>query len=1164
MAQNNVKQLHALFKNAPAAIAIFDGPKHKFVMANKAYQKQNNRSEKELLGRTFSEVFPELFNTESYKLLDNVFKTGQTFTASEFSVMVDKTNNGIPVQCYFNFSLEALKNDSGEIYGLIVMALDITEQVLGQKKIIESEKRFRDVVEQATFPMLVLKGENWIIELANDPILKLWNVGKEVIGKSILTVTPEIKDQPFGKHLSNVVRNGVTHHGHEEAAYYIRENGEKDTHYFNYVYQPYYEDEGNITGVIVTASDVTEQVLARKKIEASEQRYYALFMNSPFAFSIMKGKDMQVVIANSLMKEFWGKGTDVEGKTLLEILPELIDQPFPAMIDSVYTSGIPVYANEMLAKLNRNGKMEDKFFNIVYEPHLEADGTISGVITIAHEVTHQVLARKKIEESEQRFQAAIVAVQGVLWTNNANGEMEGKQLGWEALTGQNYDAYQGYGWANAVHPEDAYATIAAWNEAVRERKNFVFEHRVQLKNGTWGHFSVKAIPLLNEDGSIREWVGVHTDITLQKNAIQKIEESEYQYQNLIYTSPYMIAIFKGRELIIEIANDAIIETWGKGKDIIGKSFFELLPEAVEQGFDKLILNVFETGEPYNAYETPITLLRNGKQELMHYNFVYQAHRNVYGRIVGVAILANEVTPQVQDKQKIIESETRFRLLADNMPLNVFVADATLEDNITYLNKYWLNFTKQTFSDATANGWFSFVHPDDIEMVKNVYEPAFKKREAYTIPNFRIKRHDGEYRWFTFQAIPRYLPNGEFEGYMGISFDINEQKLFELELIEQKIKAENAVKSKQQFLSNMSHEIRTPLNSILGFTNVLMKTNLGDQQTEYVQAIKTSGKSLNLLINDILDLAKVDAGKMTFEKEPFEIRKTVNSILHSFDLNIKEKNLKLFKDFDNNIPNILLGDSLRLNQILLNLLSNAVKFTHKGKIEVNVNLKHEDRNHATIEFIVTDSGIGIDIDKIDAVFKPFEQAETSTSNSYGGTGLGLAIVKQLIESQGGKIGLISKLGEGSTFNFTLPFGKTKIKTENVFEITTVVHSNVKNLRILVAEDVTLNQLLIKIILNDFGFAHEVVENGKIAIEKMQTDSYDIILMDMQMPVMNGFEATEYIRNTLKSQIPIIALTADVTTIDVAKCKEYGMDDYISKPIDEKLLYNKIVELVNMKK
>lgn len=397
-------------------------------------------------------------------------------------------------------------------------------------------------------------------------------------------------------------------------------------------------------------------------------------------------------------------------------------------------------------------------------------------------------------------------------------------------------------------------------------------------------------------------------------------------------------------------------------------------------------------------------------------------------------------------------------------------------------------------------------------------------------------------------------------------DISEQMLAmhkmeknEIKLLEAIEYAENAVKFKQQFLSNMSHEIRTPLSSILGFTNVLLKTNLGEEQKEFVNAIKTSGTSLSQLINDILDLSKVEAGKMTFEKHAFEIRKSIKSTLFTFDLKIKEKNLQLIEKYDSRIPSMLYGDSVRLNQIILNLLSNAVKFTHKGKIILSVKLLNEDDENVTLEFSVNDSGIGIAADKINSIFNVFEQAEIGTANSYGGTGLGLAIVKQLVEVQGGSISLKSKIGEGSTFSFILPFEKTAMKIEKEEEILKR-DKQIEPLRVLVAEDVALNKLLIKIILSDFGFEHEIVSNGKVAVEKLQANTYDIILMDLQMPEMNGFEATEYIRKTLKSQIPIIALTADVTTVDISKCKEIGMDDYISKPINENLLYSKIVELV----
>jgi two-component system CheB/CheR fusion protein len=375
-------------------------------------------------------------------------------------------------------------------------------------------------------------------------------------------------------------------------------------------------------------------------------------------------------------------------------------------------------------------------------------------------------------------------------------------------------------------------------------------------------------------------------------------------------------------------------------------------------------------------------------------------------------------------------------------------------------------------------------------------------------------------------------------------------------------AQNAVQAKQQFLSNMSHEIRTPMNAIVGFTNVLLKTDLSVKQTEFLHAIKTSGEALTVLVDDILDLAKVDAGKMRFEKRPFKMDHAIATMVRLFETRIQEKNLKFIKEYDGRIPVVLLGDPVRLQQILLNLVGNAEKFTSEGQIAVSVRLIKEDDEKVAIEFEIGDTGIGIPDNKLKDIFGNFEQASFGTSRLYGGTGLGLAIVKQLVEAQGGTINVKSIEGVGSAFSFILKFEKTNAEIE-VEADPIELNPEIKNLRVLVAEDVALNQLLIKTLLDDFGFIYDAASNGKIAVEKLKVNDYDIVLMDLQMPEMDGFEATEYIRNVLNSKIPIIALTADVTTVDFEKCKAFGMDDYLSKPVDEKLLYTKIVSLTKSK-
>lgn len=357
-------------------------------------------------------------------------------------------------------------------------------------------------------------------------------------------------------------------------------------------------------------------------------------------------------------------------------------------------------------------------------------------------------------------------------------------------------------------------------------------------------------------------------------------------------------------------------------------------------------------------------------------------------------------------------------------------------------------------------------------------------------------------------------SGEVIGAVIVARDITERNVFEKQLIEAKENAEmasinaedakkyaesatqtaeNAVKAKQQFLSNMSHEIRTPMNAIIGFTKVVLKTELSDKQKEYLSAIKVSGDALIVLINDILDLAKVDAGKMQFEKSPFKLKASISSMLHLFEPKIQEKNLLLTRHYDEKIPAIITGDPVRLHQIILNLISNAVKFTASGKISMNVNLLSETEKSVIIEFAVKDTGIGISKEKLPLIFGNFQQATSGTSRLYGGSGLGLSIVKQLIEHQGGSIKVESVLGVGSTFTFTLQFDKTSLDLIDEIEEKYAIDKSVK-LKVLVVEDIKLNQLLMKTLLDDFGFERDIASNGKIAIEKFKNKKYDLILMD----------------------------------------------------------------------
>ncbi|MEO8516374.1 MAG: ATP-binding protein, partial [Flavobacterium sp.] len=435
-----------------------------------------------------------------------------------------------------------------------------------------------------------------------------------------------------------------------------------------------------------------------------------------------------------------------------------------------------------------------------------------------------------------------------------------------------------------------------------------------------------------------------------------------------------------------------------------------------------------------------------------------------------------------------------------------------ENKITDMNLVFANITGKSREELLGTNCYDYF--SDPKKVKEACKRIFKKG---FINNYELTITDHKEKDVLFNGFVYKDAADKVLGAMILGRDISKQKVIEddlrdatkiaeeaTEIAEKLTKiAEEAVKSKQQFLSNMSHEIRTPMNAIIGFTKVVLKTDLTAKQREYLTAIKMSGDALIVLINDILDLAKVDAGKMIFDKVPFKLSLSISAMLHLFETKIQEKNLTLITEYDESIPEVLLGDAARLHQIILNLVSNAVKFTHKGEITVSVRLLSEDDKNVTIQFAVNDTGIGIEENKLDKIFENFQQAYNLTSRLYGGTGLGLAIVKQLVEAQGGSIHVESKIDEGATFSFVLKFKKTKkeaVLDTEIMELDT----EIKDISILVVEDMELNQLLMKTLLDDFGFECDITANGKLAIEKLETNTYDIILMDLQMPEMNGFE------------------------------------------------------------
>jgi signal transduction histidine kinase/DNA-binding NarL/FixJ family response regulator len=387
------------------------------------------------------------------------------------------------------------------------------------------------------------------------------------------------------------------------------------------------------------------------------------------------------------------------------------------------------------------------------------------------------------------------------------------------------------------------------------------------------------------------------------------------------------------------------------------------------------------------------------------------------------------------------------------------------------------------------------------------------------------------------------------------------------IIKAKDAAEQAKETQEQFLANTSHEIRTPMNGIIGMTNHLKDTALTLEQREYISAINESANSLLVLINDLLDLSKINAGKMTFEKKAFRLTDLFKNLIYSLQYRSTEKNIRLLSSIDEKIPAAVIGDPVRLNQILLNLTGNAIKFTEKGEVKIFAKLLKDDAKSIHILFSVQDTGIGIHENKLNTIFESFTQVNARTTRKYGGTGLGLTIAKQLIEQQGGTISVSSKVNEGSTFSFTLEFRKLarNVKEQKDLNIQAADFNrpNLNSIEVLVIDDNKVNQRVAALTLLKWNARVDVADNAKAAFEKLQHKKYDLILMDVTMPEIDGFEATKYIRKKLASpanKIPIIAMTASALIGDREKCLAAGMNEYVSKPFHPEDLYDKIVKAI----
>ena len=603
-------------------------------------------------------------------------------------------------------------------------------------------------------------------------------------------------------------------------------------------------------------------------------------------------------------------------------------------------------------------------------------------------------------------------------------------------------------------------------------------------------------------------------------------------------------------------NKNVEESTGiKLKDAIGKTDRSFYPEETAKKLELDDLEVRKTGKPkISQHQIEV----NGKVRHVYSGKKLIKTSQNQELLIGFSI---DITKNIQASKAIEDQKKFYQQIFNTVPNYIYLKDKN--GRFVLANKAFAKLFDLDQEQILLKGIFNssdFILDEELNI-----ETDQKVIESGESVDFEesIKFKNDEERWYHTTKKPLRDEEGNIN-VLGISVDITDRKKHSDELIKAK-------QTKEQFLANMSHEIRTPINGIVGMVNLLEEIPATEEQKKYLNAIKTSSKNLQVIINDILDLSAIESGNIRFEEIGFDLKSFFDTLISSFSYAAKQKGITITLNFDPYIDKVVIGDPVRLNQVMSNLIGNAVKFTKRGQIKVYALKISEEDNVGCFQFIVDDPGIGIPDDKIKKVFENFEQGDPTINRKFGGTGLGLAIVKQLVEAQNGRVKVVSKAGKGTKFTVDLKYqiGLDKEDEEKNGDrqqlVSGVDELDLSKYKLLLVEDNEVNVLYTRKILNSWNCVPDEAKNGLAALEKIKENDYDLILMDVRMPVMDGFESTKFIRSNLKSpkcETPIIALTANAIKGDEEKCIEAGMNDYISKPFQPETLKNKIVSNMNL--
>jgi PAS domain S-box-containing protein len=795
--------------------------------------------------------------------------------------------------------------------------------------------------------------------------------------------------------------------------------------YFDFVYKPYYED-GKVkpVGVLAVGHNVTKQVESR-------QKFKSVIEQSKDPILILMEEDLVLDTANQALFDLWQVGPEALGKPFLQILPEMESQGFAELLKNVLHTGESFYGNEVPVVFKRkNGLEQTVYFDFSYQPYRNPGGSIAGVLVMATDVTNQVQARTQIEESEQRLFSIINQVNAGIAQTTTQGKFTDVNDRFCQITGYTKEELRERTIKSITHPDDWPRNKELVAKALTEGKNFFIEKRYIRKDGSivWVNNSVSIVS--NSKGE-KFITAVSVDITEQITNRQKLEESEERFRSMADASPVMIWTLDEQGNSTYYNSRAAEFTGHKEEELReGKSWqVAIHPDDIEYA-GGVVRNAVINRIPYQM-ECRMQRADGEWRWLLNHGTPRMGKSGEYFGFVGSSI---DITERKNTEQALEESESRFRSLADHSPMFVFIIEPDPMAPVNYWNKTWLEYTGQTLEEAKGRAWDGIIHPDDVPLVMDIYVPAFQSRQPYFIPAVRTKRYDGIYRWHAFKGNPRYSADGSFNGYVGVGFDVHEQKITEerLEaLVDERTKElANANESLQrinkelqrsnqnleEFAHAASHDLKEPVRKILFFTNQLkeqLKNQIQESQARAINRIENASQRMGNLIDDLLLYSHVS--QQPHETESIDLNKKVQNALEDLELDITEKKAVINLE---KLP-VVRGYRRQLQQLFQNLISNALKYSKRDvPPHITITASRVTENGKTFHLIaVRDNGIGFEQQFADKIFQMFTRLHGK--GEYSGTGVGLSIVKKVVENHNGYIRVKSKPGEGSIFEIYLP-------------------------------------------------------------------------------------------------------------------------------------------------